>query len=319
MNPSKYVTPEELRKARQCDLLTYLEATQPQELIELRHGVYCLRSHDSLKISNGKWFWWSRGIGGKSAIDYLMASEGIPLAEAVRKVNGIMGNEVSKITPSPTLPARPFVLPAHNANNKRVLDYLQKRGIDNDVLDMCIFNGTLYEDHRHNCCFVGYDETHVPRYAMLRSSIPSCSFLQEVAGSDKRYSFSFPPTESSKLYVTESAIDALSLYVLRNRAPDNYLSIGGAVVPQQTDRLPAALDHFLSMYPQIETVCLCLDNDKTGIQAAQAIQARLPEHIRTELLPPKESKDYNEQLMRKKGLSNQVVTRKSKIKEDYER
>lgn len=107
-------------------------------------------------------------------------------------------------------------------------------------------------------------------YAMLRSSIPSCSFLQEVAGSDKRYSFSFPPTESSKLYVTESAIDALSLYVLRNRAPDNYLSIGGAVVPQQTDRLPAALDHFLSMYPQIETVCLCLDNDKTGIPVVWA-------------------------------------------------
>lgn len=318
MNPSKYVTPEELRQARQCDLLTYLQATQPQELVELRHGVHCLRSHDSLKISNGKWFWWSRGIGGKSAIDYLMASEGIPLAEAVRKVNGITGNQASCHLPSPTLPARPFVLPAHNKNNERVLDYLQRRGIDSDVLDMCIFNGTLYEDLRHNCCFVGYDETRVPRYAMLRSSVFSCSFLQEVAGSDKRYSFSLPSTESSKLYVAESAIDALSLYVLRNRAQDNYLSIGGAAIPQRSDRLPAALDHFLSIYPQIETVCLCLDNDKTGIQAAKAIQARLPEHIRTELLPPKEGKDYNEQLMRRKGLS-QVVTRKSKAKEDYER
>lgn len=35
-------------------------------------NVYCTREHDSLKISNGKWYWWSRGIGGVSALDYLI-------------------------------------------------------------------------------------------------------------------------------------------------------------------------------------------------------------------------------------------------------
>ena len=34
MSP-KYVSPEELKQARQCDLLTYLQAAQPQELVEL--------------------------------------------------------------------------------------------------------------------------------------------------------------------------------------------------------------------------------------------------------------------------------------------
>lgn len=315
MSSSKFVSPEELKQARQCDLLTYLQATQPQELVELRHGVFCLRSHDSLKISNGKWYWWSKGIGGRSAIDYLMASEGITLAEAVRKVNGITGGKVFLSTSSSALPSRSFVLPQHNANNERVLNYLQMRGIDSNVLDMCIFNGTLYEDIRHNCCFVGYDETHIPRYAMLRSSRASCSFLQEVAGSDKRYSFSLPSTKSSKLYVTESAIDALSLYVLRGYAPDNYLSIAGANTPHGIS-LPLALERYLSMHQQIETVCLCLDNDRTGLQAAKAIQARLPERYQSELLPPTEGKDYNEQLMRNKGLSHQVVTRKSKTKEE---
>lgn len=246
-----------------------------------------------------------------------MASEGIPLVEAVRRVNRVTGGDkVHLSAPLLPMPARPFALPRHNVNNECVLDYLQKRGIDSNVLDMCIFNGTLYEDIRHNCCFVGYDETHIPRYAMLRSSRVSCSFLQEVAGSDKRYSFSLPTTESSKLYVTESAIDALSLYVLRGYTSDNYLSIAGANTPHG-NTLPLALEHYLALHQQIDTVCLCLDNDRTGLQAAKAIQARLPERYRSELLPPKEGKDYNEQLMHMKGLSHQVVTRKSKTKEEY--
>ena len=314
MNP-KFVSPDELRQARQCDLLTYLQAAQPQELVELRNGVYCLRSHDSLKISNGKWYWWSRGIGGRSALDYLIEVEGIPLVEAVQRINAMEG--IEKSVPSIYVPShKPFVLPERNSNNDRVLQYLQMRGIDREVIEMCIAFDTLYEDVRHNCCFVGFDETRSPRYAMLRSSDPSRSFLQEVAGSDKRYSFSLPPTESTKLYITESAIDALSLYVLRDFAPDNYLSIAGANTPRG-NMLPLALEHYLAMHQQIESICLCLDNDRAGIQAAKAIQARLPEQYRTELLPPKEEKDYNEQLMRRKGLHNHVVTRKSKEKEEY--
>ena len=313
MTPSKFVSPEELKQARRCDLLTYLQATQPQELVELRRGVFCLRSHDSLKISNGKWYWWSRGIGGRSALDYLIEVEGIPLVEAVQRINGLTGSE-SLSSPSISLPRRPFLLPQRNGSNERVLRYLQQRGIDRDVLDICIAADTLYEDVRHNCCFVGFDETRTPRYAMLRSSDPSHSYLQEVAGSDKRFSFSLPPTASTKLYITESAIDALSLYVLRNHAPDNYLSIAGANTPRG-DALPLALAHYLSMHQQIETVCLCLDNDRAGLSAAKAIQARLPEQYRTELLPPKEDKDYNEQLMRQKGLQP-IVTRKPKSKEE---
>ena len=314
MNP-KFVSPDELRQARQCDLLTYLQAAQPQELVELRNGVYCLCSHDSLKISNGKWYWWSRGIGGRSALDYLIEVEGIPLVEAVQRINSMEG--IEKSVPSIYVPShKPFVLPERNSNNDRVLQYLQMRGIDREVIEMCIAFDTLYEDVRHNCCFVGFDETRSPRYAMLRSSDPSRSFLQEVAGSDKRYSFSLPPTESTKLYITESAIDALSLYVLRDFAPDNYLSIAGANTPRG-NMLPLALEHYLAMHQQIESICLCLDNDRAGIQAAKAIQARLPELYITELLPPKEGKDYNEQLMRMKGLYNHVVTRKPKEKEEY--
>ena len=64
-----YVSPEEVRAAKQMDLLTYLQSYEPNELVKLSGGTYCTREHDSLKISNGKWHWFSRGIGGSTALD----------------------------------------------------------------------------------------------------------------------------------------------------------------------------------------------------------------------------------------------------------
>lgn len=52
-------------EAKQIDLLTYLKACEPSQLVRVSGNTYCTKEHDSLKISNGKWMWWSRGIGAK--------------------------------------------------------------------------------------------------------------------------------------------------------------------------------------------------------------------------------------------------------------
>jgi len=67
-----YVTQEDIEQAKQMDLLTYLQSYEPQELMRISGNTYCTREHDSLKISNGKWHWFSREIGGKTALDYLI-------------------------------------------------------------------------------------------------------------------------------------------------------------------------------------------------------------------------------------------------------
>ena len=51
-----YATPEEIAKAKEMDLLTYLRNYEPDELVKVANGTYCTREHDSLKISNGKWY-----------------------------------------------------------------------------------------------------------------------------------------------------------------------------------------------------------------------------------------------------------------------
>lgn len=84
----KGVTPEEIRRAKEMDLLTYLRNFEPQELVHLGGSNYCTKTHDSLKISNGMWMWFSRGFGGRSALDYLIKVKEYSFVEAVKILNG---------------------------------------------------------------------------------------------------------------------------------------------------------------------------------------------------------------------------------------
>lgn len=125
-----YVTPEQIKRAKQMDLLTYLQHYEPQELVRFSGNVYTTRSHDSLKISNGKWNWWSRGIGGRSALDYLIKVRGMTLPEAVIQIDGqaVVEPPVPSKAREPAEPRR-LLLPEKNKNNDRVAAYLTGRGI----------------------------------------------------------------------------------------------------------------------------------------------------------------------------------------------
>lgn len=70
------------------DLLSYLRAYEPNNLLRVGGSVYCTREHDSLKIPNGKWYWWSRGIGGVSDLDYLIKVKDYGFVEAVEALAG---------------------------------------------------------------------------------------------------------------------------------------------------------------------------------------------------------------------------------------
>ena len=95
-----YVSPETIEKAREIDLLSYLKACEPYELVYNGGGEYSTKTHDSLKISNGKWYWWSRGFGGKSALDYLVKVREIEFTRAVEMLTGTV------VIPSFLIPKR---------------------------------------------------------------------------------------------------------------------------------------------------------------------------------------------------------------------
>ena len=298
----RYVTESEIRAAKQMDLLTYLQIYEPHELVKEGAG-YHTRTHDSLKISNGMWHWFSRGIGGKTALDYLIHVKGMDFVPAVQTLCGLGGK--MPLSPDQTeKEKKAFELPPAFPDCQRVIRYLRQRRISPEVIRRCIDEGILYEaDRYHNAVFVGKDGDGVPRYAMQRSTGEK-TLKMEVNGSDKRYCFSLKGT-GDMLIVSESAIDSLSMATMMKQADKSwrnyhYLSLGGVSIKKQSDVLPMALKQYLSDHPEISKIRLALDNDKIGHGAAAQIIGALSDQYEVSASFPKHSKDFNEQLQRMK-------------------
>lgn len=311
-----YVTKEQIEAAKQMDLLSYLQTYEPDELVRLSGNVYTTRTHDSLKISNGKWCWWSHDIGGRSALDYLIKVQGMSLPEAVLRINGqavTMPPACSRLVVQDEL--KTLLLPDRNENNDRVISYLVGRGIHCSIIEFCIHTGRLYESRGyHNAVFVGFDPQGAPRYGMLRGATGS-RFMGDAPGSDKRYSFSIPASgESQKLHLFESAIDLLSFGTLlllegKDWRQEHCLSLAGVYKPRRTIgecALPMALAQFLMDVPKINNISLHLDNDEPGRLAAGAIMTKLMDMFIVDNCPPHSGKDYNEMLQKQLGIETYI-------------
>lgn len=318
-----YVSKEQLAKARELDLLSYLERYDPDELVPMGNGVYCTKTHDSLKISNGKWSWWSRHMGGSSALDYLVAVQGMSLPDAVIVISGTAAephreNRAGRKTGGTAKPPSAFARPAPHIDDRRVFAYLCNRGIHPEIVRYCVKHGLLYEEaEHHNAVFMGFDPGGAARYATMRSTLSDSTFLRDADGSDKRYCFSLSQTagESSAVFVFEGAIDALSRATLdRQEGVDwrgrTYLSLGGiSKRPEwRAPELPPALAQHLADCPKTRHIVLCLDNDEVGREAAAMIMGLLDGYdVSNE--PPKQGKDYNEYLQIQKDITGRVKTR----------
>ena len=265
--------------------------------------------HDSLKISNGKWMWWSRGFGGNSALDYLIKVKGMQFMDAMK----ILSNEKENIHHSSTERRekpdsdvkRKLLLPERNENEMAVMWYLVGRGIDYAIIKECIDMGLLYESEvYHNCIFLGFDENGKAAYASFRSSSDDSQFKGEAVGSDKRYSFRIE-AEGNTIHVFESAIDLLSYATIMKMRTGNWraetmVSLGGVYAPspnKPTSKIPAALENALQNHPEVKTVSLHLDNDNAGRSAAASITEQLKDRYEIRDEPPPKGKDCNDYLM----------------------
>ena len=298
------VTKEQVAAARRMTTIEFLRRYRADDLVKSSaRGEYELKSHDSFKI-NGEsslWHWKSRGIGGKSALDYLMHVEGCSFVEAVQ----LLCDEQPVFTPHGHAGVErqrpPFKLPEKSPTTTRVEAYLRCRGISPQVIQKCIDDGILYESLTyHNCVFVGRDGDCTPRYAALRGTYTyGKQFKGESTGSDKRFGFCIEPTAESKaVAVFEAAIDAMAEMTLAGDAADKYrLSLGGIYAPEEGRDIhpPAALEEFLRRHPQVDRIELCLDNDPPGRAAAVALARLYGERYQVSLcLPPIQGFDYGD-------------------------
>ena len=325
-----YIEPEAILEAKKLDLMTYLQNYEPHELVHFFGDTYCTRSHDSLKISNGKWFWWSRGFGGRSALDYLIKVRELSFIEAVEQIVGRAASKPPVFVYTKKQNPKALLLPEPYPHTDEVERYLVRRGIDRELICCCIKVGRIYESHNEsesggkvyiNAVFVGFDADSQPRYANLRGI--NGDFKGEATGSDKRYSFALPaarPTDSVHLF--ESAIDLLSYATLmkmsgKDYSRENLLSLAGVYQPQKDitkSKVPAALTRFLEDNPQVKTVLFHLDNDYAGRMATKAIMTVLPREYEGIDRPPSACKDVNAFLCRRLNLPEHNSSKSAKAR-----
>ena len=287
---------EDIQRAREMDLLTYLTYYEPGNLKHVSGNVFSTVEHDSLIINNGKWCWFSRQIGGKSALDYLIKVKGIPFRDAVERIIGNI-TEPLPVVKQAESPPKEFVMPELSSDTTRVSTYLTSRGIDPEITKWCIDHKLIFETAKYgNVVFVGYDKQGNPKHGSMRST--TTPYKGDVKGSDKRFAFRLIRAEHPrKVHVFEAVPDLLSYATcvkLRggNWRKETYLSLAGI----GGSSLPKALEQFLKDYPDISHIYLHLDNDEPGRNAAKTIKELLSGKYVVKDQPPPSGKDYNEYL-----------------------
>lgn len=252
------VSKAQIETARQISVLEYFQIRMPQELIKISPHDFRTQTHSSLVISDsGLFHWFSKDLGGRSALDYLLKVEQMDFVGAVRHLNQMEPFRIP-LPPAFPLPAKspvPFQLLPPNPDCKTVQRYLFRRGISRKVFQFCIDAGILYQTTygRHtNCVFLGLDADGIPRAAFLRGC--EGSWRCDAPGSQKKYGFLIPAEHDNctTVAIFEAPIDALSgacLMQHQRKMPwrsQFYLSLGGLNFQ--------AVEYFLETHPQIRHI-----------------------------------------------------------------
>lgn len=125
------VTTDQIKLARTVDLISYMQRYEPEELIRTGPHDYKTATHSSLCISdNGLWHWYSRGIGGRGALNYLIQVKGMDFVSAVRHLCELelpahAPFQPVKKNPQHEYERKPFLQPLPDSNAETVVQYLK--------------------------------------------------------------------------------------------------------------------------------------------------------------------------------------------------
>ena len=309
-----YIAPEVITEAKRMDLLTYLREYEPGELVKFSSNTYTTRTHDSLKISNGKWMWWSRGIGGKSALDYLIKVRGMDFVQAVQTIMGNGSVNFPTCENIKSYEEQPLLLPEKSPTTDVVFDYLFGRGIDFEIINYCLEQELIIESlPYHNAVFIGYDEDKEPKYAAYRATNQS-RIMGDCTGSKKQYSFRLTAENTGEVHLFECAIDLLSYATLmklegKDWRQFNLVSLAGVYSPKQKiedSKVPVTLGRLLEKDKTIRRIVLHLDNDIAGRKATKALQTILSDKYEVVDDPPQYGKDVNDFLCKRLGIKDKT-------------
>ena len=270
------VTREQIQAARTVNLYDWLLANAPNCVTREGHTGLRLRGDKSVYVRRDYCGWTDFGediaeekVGRGNAIDFLIRFLGYEFTSAVMALQGGACALNDNASEQPALAnAETFTLPKKDENQQPLRDYLcEVRKIplslvnQLDELDLAYaYTITPTERTYTNICFHSPGEV----FAEVKPTITSDyakKFRGHLRGSRAggvwrfRAGVDYP---AEVVYITEAAVDALSLAVLIGR-PAWYVSIGGAGQQTAIDRIKNG---------KLRAV-LAVDNDKAGDDCAK--------------------------------------------------
>lgn len=158
----RFYTQEQFNTALSVDVLEFLKSRGYE--FKKCGNEYHMKEHDSFVVSNNKWCWNSRGIGG-SAIGFLTKVEKMNIVDAVLLLCGEQYGEIRKSTgifnPN-SKPSNPknLIIPNANSTARHAFAYLSKtRLIDKDIISDLMKKGLIYESLEYFAKVKNGDET----------------------------------------------------------------------------------------------------------------------------------------------------------------
>lgn len=172
---------------------------------------------------------------------------------------------------------REIVLPEKFKGEPRNLyAYLMSRAIPKETIKALLDAGLIYQDVRRNVIFLNYAKSCYELRGTYTYGVP---YRQVGFTRSDRFWYFMNGENPTTVYITEAAIDAISLYELRNHEPAIYASMHGVANRKIIDRILAEEKY---------KVVLAVDNDDAG----QACKNRYPD---LPAITPN-NKDWNEDL-----------------------
>lgn len=169
----------------------------------------------TLSLTGAKFMNWTSGVGGGGAIDLVIHLRHLDFKSAVDWLAG----HFPQIPPPQAVvlpPASALRFPPPDPSQlARVRDYLvAQRCLPSGLVDSLIDSGTLYADTRANAVFLLRDQHRLPVGAELRGTTRA-PWHGLAPGSRKDLGcFAIPAETKPTVVLCESAIDALSCFVL---------------------------------------------------------------------------------------------------------
>lgn len=310
-------TDEQIERAKNVDVRTFLEQTEGYTFQRSGKYLKCQNpertgqpSSLTVDTSLNRIFYNSEtGNRPLSALDWCKEIKKLDFQSSMQLVLGEnpQGERAErpkyrqhKAEPISTEPKK-LELSEKSDTSKNVFAYLTKtRGIPENIVSDCLSKNLIYQDVRKNAVFVGYDDNNTAKYAARRGTFTPDGkepFKCDCTGSDKNFAFRLEGKNTDTIYVTEAAIDALSLAALEDKfngsgayKEKTYISTGGAGIDN-------AVEQFCKTH-DVKTINICFDDDEAGKNGMEKIMQKFREKgyevndMRASL-----AHDYNDELL----------------------